>query len=947
MRKHRVAATAALLVATGSLSTPVIAQAVTATTFYVNNASSANCSDSTTDSSTTPYCTIQAAVNVATTPGDTVIVAQGSYAAFEVTASGTDAAPITIEGTGANLKGSGNTRVRATSSVAAVTLSGASYVNVKELSLYNSYGSGLSITGSTQVSLDSSYVIAAESTTATAPAISLNSGSSYVTISRDYVRSSSTGAAIATDGGSNDVITTTSVIGSNYGPGIFLDQTTASDITSNTVVFGCGADIAVTGGSTSSSVENNLAVQMYGPSKYCTATAGASAALEVDSSSVSGTIADYNEVASEVSGIADYAWAGKYYSSTTAFTAATGQGAHDASPSVPTAAVDSANSAAPGELSTDMWGDIRVDDPEVANTGVGAYSYYDRGAAESIDPLTVTHAANWPSMAPVSGLGTYAATITDPWGNTVTGCTYNFGDGTASVAVTPVSGVCSAQHAYAATGSYTPALTMALSDGEYVTNTNASVNVVNASAFTAALSLSASGARGVSADASASSDDWSIESVTYDFGDGTTSTAANAYVGTGHTYAAPGKYTVKVTETDVDGNQATASGSVTTAGSYYTPVTPNRILDTRKAIGVTSVAKVAAGGTVRLKVAGVQGVPNGVTAVTLNVTVTNAAKGGDIVAYPDGAAVPNASNLNFAAGQTAANTVVVEVGSDGYVDLVNQNSGTIDLIADLEGYYSLNGTSGYQTITPTRLLDTRTTKTPVKAGGTVRLSLGSAAGASAAALNVTVTGPTGGGHVTAYPDGATLPDTSNVNFGVGQTVANETIVKVGSNGYVDFTNTGTGTLNLIVDLTGYFTIGSGAAFMPITPTRYLDTRNGIGAVLGGDNYAPFASHETRDVEIANICPLATGCLTTTMLPSSATAVAANVTVTAPTNGGYVAAYPDSVSTVPNASLVNFSAGQTIPNAATVGLGGTNGGLDLYNGSPGYVQLIVDVSGYYG
>ena len=55
--------------------------------------------------------------------------------------------------------------------------------------------------------------------------------------------------------------------------------------------------------------------------------------------------------------------------------------------------------------------------------------------------------------------------------------------------------------------------------------------------------------------------------------------------------------------------------------------------------------------------------------------------------YPAGATVPNASNLNFTAGQTIPNLVTVKVGSDGKVKLTNNSPGTAQLIADVAGYY--------------------------------------------------------------------------------------------------------------------------------------------------------------------------------------------------------------------------------------------------------------------
>ena len=76
-------------------------------------------------------------------------------------------------------------------------------------------------------------------------------------------------------------------------------------------------------------------------------------------------------------------------------------------------------------------------------------------------------------------------------------------------------------------------------------------------------------------------------------------------------------------------------------------------------------------------------------------------------------------------------------------------------------------------------------------------------GASAAILNVTVTGTTSGGFLSAYPAGATRPSVSDLNWAEGETVANLVVVKLSSGGAVDLYNFA-GSTNVIVDVVGYF-----------------------------------------------------------------------------------------------------------------------------------------------
>jgi hypothetical protein len=92
---------------------------------------------------------------------------------------------------------------------------------------------------------------------------------------------------------------------------------------------------------------------------------------------------------------------------------------------------------------------------------------------------------------------------------------------------------------------------------------------------------------------------------------------------------------------------------------------------------------------VSLPVLGRGGVPTtGVSAVVLNVTVTNTDAPGYITVYPDGVSPPLASNLNFVAGQTVPNLVVAPVGADGNVDFYNGSTSTVQLVADVSGYFS-------------------------------------------------------------------------------------------------------------------------------------------------------------------------------------------------------------------------------------------------------------------
>lgn len=122
------------------------------------------------------------------------------------------------------------------------------------------------------------------------------------------------------------------------------------------------------------------------------------------------------------------------------------------------------------------------------------------------------------------------------------------------------------------------------------------------------------------------------------------------------------------------------TGSSTQQGTFA-PVGPARILDTRTG------SPVGAAATAALTVTGQGGVPSsGVSAVILNVTVTQPQRGGFLTVWADGAPQPFASNLNFVAGQTVPNLVLAPVGPDGKVDIYNGSSGTTHVVVDVSGY---------------------------------------------------------------------------------------------------------------------------------------------------------------------------------------------------------------------------------------------------------------------
>ncbi|MFD7257845.1 PKD domain-containing protein [Streptomyces sp. NPDC059874] len=440
--------------------------------------------------------------------------------------------------------------------------------------------------------------------------------------------------------------------------------------------------------------------------------------------------------------------------------------------------------------------------------------------------------------------------------------------------------------------------------------------------------------------------------VTVEWGDGTkdvTTASGSGLLKHTHIYEELGAYTVKVTVEDTaNATKTVNSVTVGTAGSDFTPYAPTRLLDTREGIGATQ-GPVPSRGTARVKVGGNGGIPQGVTAVVLNVTVTNPLGSGFITAYPEGSPRPGSSNVNFTAGQTVPNLVVVPVGENGFVDLYNGSwDSSVDVIADVTGYFTRKASSGYTSMDPVRFVDTREGlgtaqgQVPARGGFTTRIGglRGVPSGISAVALNVTVTDPKASGYLTVLPGGGAIPNASNLNFTAGQTIANSVIVPVSADGTITvFNGSWGGATDVVVDVVGsYGTAGTGA-YMPVEPERLFDTRDPAGQAYGaleGDTYI-YAALSTRNPHI--------------------TGYVLNSTVTDTKGAGYLTVAPDPNTLdeyvnrtaawprPPFISNLNWTAGATVPNLVQASTG-SHGIIDFWNKGWDSTELVVDLFGYY-
>jgi M6 family metalloprotease-like protein len=124
-------------------------------------------------------------------------------------------------------------------------------------------------------------------------------------------------------------------------------------------------------------------------------------------------------------------------------------------------------------------------------------------------------------------------------------------------------------------------------------------------------------------------------------------------------------------------------------GAFNPLDAPQRLLDSRAPASTADGQYGGAGAqpgntTLQLRVAGRVGVPADASAVVLNVTAVTALTGGFVTVHPRGTGLPNASNLNFAPGQTIPNLVIARVGAGG--DVCFFTSGVTHLIVDVAGW---------------------------------------------------------------------------------------------------------------------------------------------------------------------------------------------------------------------------------------------------------------------
>ena len=373
-------------------------------------------------------------------------------------------------------------------------------------------------------------------------------------------------------------------------------------------------------------------------------------------------------------------------------------------------------------------------------------------------------------------------------------------------------------------------------------------------------------------------------------------------------------------------------------GASYVPLDPARLLDSRFGNGLAG--PFSAGVPRTFQVSGRGGVPGNATAVTGNLTVTNATHAGAAFLGPVAIAAPSSSTLNFPVGDNRANGVTVALGAGGTLSLTYlASSGTTDFVFDVTGYFvpDQSGAS-YVPLDPARLLDSRFGNGlagPFSAGAPRTFQVSGRGGVPSAATavtgNLTVTNATHAGAAFLGPVAIAAPGSSTLNFPLADNRANGVTVALGAGGTLSLTYlASSGTTDFVFDVTGYFVPDqTGASYVPLTPARLLDSRFGNG--LAGK----FSAGVPRTFQVSGRGGV----------PANATAVTGNLTVTNATHAGAAFLGPVAIA-APGSSTLNFPVADDRANGVTVALG-AGGTLSItYLASSGTADFVFDVTGYF-
>jgi hypothetical protein len=392
------------------------------------------------------------------------------------------------------------------------------------------------------------------------------------------------------------------------------------------------------------------------------------------------------------------------------------------------------------------------------------------------------------------------------------------------------------------------------------------------------------------------------------------------------------------------------SKAATVLGNKYTSLNPVRIADTRPNSGQPYAGQtIQATKSLNIQISGKGGVPSsGVSAVVVNITAVTPTADTHLTVFDVNTGRAPVSTLSLKAGQITNSQTVAKLAVDGTISVYNA-AGSTNIIVDVIGYYSGAGDS-YVPVGPSRFVDTRAGSNLPYAGKTlasgsslaIKLSGAKAGingadyiypGATAVVADVTVVNAKSNGHITMYPSGTAIPNTSNINFTPGNTTK-EVHAKLGADGSVIIYNASPGAIDILIDIAGQYVPDSVTTstpkelYSPSVPVRITDTRDNSGQPNAGKHLAAggVLTVQTKFMRI----------------PAGATGLAYSLTAFN-TGNTYLTAY-SSASPRPTATSVTVHNGQPSSSLVTTKLN-ADGSFNIYN-LAGTTDVIVDVVGFY-
>ena len=381
-----------------------------------------------------------------------------------------------------------------------------------------------------------------------------------------------------------------------------------------------------------------------------------------------------------------------------------------------------------------------------------------------------------------------------------------------------------------------------------------------------------------------------------------------------------------------------ALNSASTGPMKIVPASPVRIYDTNTSVGGPAGRMTA----MSTRVVDADP-PAGYDAALVNLTFAATDGAGFLRAWPARTARPETSSLNVDQPLgLAANAAIVPLADDGTF-LVETTVGA-RVVIDVLAWFDESGPTDdgrFVALEPTRVADTREpsgtaldsgspnpwTETDdgwdVEIAGNVGVPDDGTTEAVVLSV-VAIAGPTEPGHLSVYPGGGEVIETSNVNVRAGEVRANLVVVPLGPDG--DITIGSVNVADTVIDVAGYVTSGeaprSGAGrYQAVSANRIVDTRTPL----------PFGTMQPETAQGLTV-PGA----------GSSSAVVQNLTMVNPAEAGHLSAHPTPTS--PVVSNLNVDGADQIRAVLAVTKLGDGGRMNYT--AFRRTDLVVDVLGFF-